>query len=371
MAPPTTKSLFTTISWLSTFVAPPVVAQTWTACNPLNTTDCPHDPALSTNHTFDFLTSTAGSTWNTTAGALTYSEYEGAHFTIADRGDAPTIQTNFYIFGGEVEVWMKAATGQGVVSSIVLESDDLDEVDWEILGGNDSFVESNYFGKGNTTSYDRAVWHPVTFKPQADFHNYTTRWTKEEIEWFIDGASVRVLKYDEANGGKNFPQTPMNVRLGVWAAGDKDNKPDTITWAGGKTDYSKGPYTMTVRSTRVKDYSQGKEYVYGDMTGSWESIKIVPGNSTIEKELNAPPSLTASQRWNNLSPGAKIGVGSAVGVTSIALIVLAGIYCVRQRRAGRRERALADLEFEKERRELGAYQMQMAKGGFAVSSRPF
>ncbi|KAL8678606.1 MAG: hypothetical protein Q9186_005069 [Xanthomendoza sp. 1 TL-2023] len=369
MSPSTGKTLFATIFFTSTFLASPVVAQTWTACNPLNRTDCPHCPALSTNHTFDFLTSTAGPTWNTTAGAITYSEYNGAQFTIADRGDAPTTQTNFYIFGGEVEVWMKAATGQGVISSIVLQSDDLDEIDWEILGGNESFVESNYFGKGNTMSYDRAVWHPVAFKPQDDFHNYTTRWTKEEIEWFIDGASVRVLKYEEANGGKNFPQTPMNVRLGIWAGGDEDNDPEIVKWAGGETDYSKGPYTMSIKSARVKDYSMGKEYVYGDTTGSWESIKIIPGNSTIEKQLNAPPPLTASQRWNKLSSGARIGIGSAIGVTAIVLIVLAGIYCVRQRKAGRKERAMADLAFEHERRELNAYQMRMANGGFAVSSR--
>ncbi|KAI4223316.1 MAG: hypothetical protein L6R36_005522 [Xanthoria steineri] len=266
---------------------------------------------------------------------------------------------------------MRAATGTGIVSSIVLQSDDLDEVDWEILGGNVTHVQSNYFGKGNTTSYDRAIWHPTSFQPQDDFHNYTTRWTKDEIEWYIDGASVRLLRSAEANGGKNFPQTPMHVRLGVWAGGDKDNPKDTVDWAGGQTDYEEGPFTMSIKSVRVKDYSEGKEYIYRDMTGSWDSIEIVPGNSAALKTLNAPPSLTASQRWNKLSPGGKIGVGSAVGVTSVALIVLAALYCVRQRRAGRRERAMADLAFERERTELSAYQMQMAKGNFAVSSKPF
>ncbi|KAL8645909.1 MAG: hypothetical protein Q9226_007085 [Calogaya cf. arnoldii] len=81
--------------------------------------------------------------------------------------------------------------------------------------------------------------------------------------------------------------------------------------------------------------------------------------------LNAPPPLTASQRWNKLSPGAKICVGSAVGVTSIVLVALAAFYCVRQRKAGRRERAMADLALESERKELSAYQMQMSKGGLA------
>ncbi|KAI4194225.1 MAG: hypothetical protein LQ350_007890 [Teloschistes chrysophthalmus] len=343
-------------------------AQTFTSCNPLNTTTCPSNPALSTNHTFDLLTSSfPDSAWNTTAGTLTYPS-SGADFTIATRGDTPTIQSKFYLFGGECEVWLRAAPGQGVVSSIVLQSDDLDEVDWELVGGNNTHVQSNYFGKGNTTSYDRALWHPVA-DPQKGFHNYTTRWTHEQLEWFIDGAPIRTLKYAEANGGKNFPQTPMNVRIGVWAAGDKDNNNYTVEWAGGVTDYNKGPYTMSVSSVRVRDFSSGKEYSYGDTSGSWESIKIAPGNSTISDELNKPPPMTASQRWNHLSSEAKAGVGGGIGASFVVMGLLAAVYCVRQRRSGRRERALADGQFESKTRELMEYRAKMSKGGFAVSSR--
>ena len=48
---------------------------------------------------------------------------------------------------GYVEVVMKAAPGVGIISSIVLQSDNLDEVDWEWIGGVDSRVQQNYFGK--------------------------------------------------------------------------------------------------------------------------------------------------------------------------------------------------------------------------------
>ena len=253
----------------------PSAAQTWTSCNPLNRTDCPTDLALGTNHTYDFTQSSAGSTWNTTAGNVQYSSENGAAFTIANRGDAPTIQTKFYIFFGEVEVWMKAATGQGIISSIVLQSDDLDEVDWEFTGTNTTYGETNYYGKGNTTAAaTRAKWHPVS-NPQQGFHNYTTRWTNESIQWFIDGAPVRELNYEDANGGESFPQSPMNVRLGIWAAGDKANNNYTIQWAGGETDYANGPYTMYVKSARITDFTKGKEYRYGDETGSWQSIQVV------------------------------------------------------------------------------------------------
>ena len=215
--------------------------------------------------------------WNTTAGVVKYGD-DGAEFIIVGRGDSPTVQTNFYIFFGQVEVIMKAATGRGIVSSIVLESDDLDEIDWEAMGGNDSYIETNYFGKGNTTSYDRAIYYPVN-QLTENFHNYTLDLSAEKIDWYVDGNIVRTLKYDDANGGQSFPQTPMNLRLGVWAGGDKKNPGTMIEWAGGETDYTKSPYTMSVKSVRVSDASRATEYTYGDKSGSWQSIqklKYVP-----------------------------------------------------------------------------------------------
>ncbi len=51
-------------------------------------------------------------------------------FTIDSEGLARTIVSNEYIFFGKVEVALKAANGTGIVSSFVMESDDLDEIDW-------------------------------------------------------------------------------------------------------------------------------------------------------------------------------------------------------------------------------------------------
>ena len=227
-----------------------------------------------TNYTIDFEKSIMSTTvWNTTAGTIDF-ETEGAEFTITKRGDAPTVQTNFYIFFGQVEVIMKAATGTGIVSSIVMQSEDLDEVDWEWIGGNDTHVQSNYFGKGNTTSFDRAIWHPVS-KPQDEYHNYTVDWTRDHLEWYIDGQKIRTLNAEDANGGLNFPQTPCNVRLGIWAGGDPKNPNGTIEWAGGETNYDDVPWTMTVKSVRVSDATNATQYQWTDRTGSWESIKVV------------------------------------------------------------------------------------------------
>ncbi|KAF2124203.1 glycoside hydrolase family 16 protein [Dothidotthia symphoricarpi CBS 119687] len=253
-------------------------AQTFTDCNPMKKT-CPNDPAMAQTWETDFKQGKdAIKGWTQTAGSLTYGA-EGAEFIVSKKGDAPTIGSIGYLHFGYVEVKMKAAPGQGIISSIVLQSDNLDEVDWEWIGGSDSKVQMNYFGKGNTTTYDRMIEAELA-STQNDFHTYALNWTAESLTWIIDNKPIRTLNYADANGGKNFPQTPCNVRLGNWPGGDSENE-GTRQWAGGKVDYTKAPFTMVVDSIKVINYSPGTEYHWTDKSGSFESIQVVDaGNAS-------------------------------------------------------------------------------------------
>lgn len=234
---------------------------------------CPNNPAMPKTWNTDF---TAGKDaikgWKQTAGSLTYGP-DGAEFIITKKGEAPTIGSSTYLHYGRVEVTMKAAKGQGIISSIVLQSDDLDEVDWEWLGGRSSIVQMNYFGKANTTTYDRMIEATVG-DIQAEFHTYALDWTAEALTWIIDDKPVRTLKKGDANGGKNYPQTPCNVRLGNWAGGDSENE-GTRQWAGGNVSYDQAPFTMTVKSVKVTNYSPGTEYKWTDKSGSSDSIEVI------------------------------------------------------------------------------------------------
>ncbi|RHZ43070.1 uncharacterized protein CDV56_100891 [Aspergillus thermomutatus] len=64
----------------------------------------------------------------------------------------------------------------------------------------------------------------------------------------------------------------MRLKLGIWAGGDPSNAPGTIEWAGGKTDYAAGPYTMYIKSAIVENMHPSKTYTYTDDTGEWQSI---------------------------------------------------------------------------------------------------
>ncbi|KAF3083370.1 hypothetical protein TWF569_002376 [Orbilia oligospora] len=264
-----TRALFATV--LAT-LAGLTSSQTFTSCNPLFG-QCPANPALGGSMSADF---TGGPNSMFTpilsTDKITYTNI-GAQFQVSASGDSPTLASNFYIMFGRVSVTMRSATGVGIVSSVVLQSDDLDEIDWEWLGGDNVAVQSNYFGKGNTNTYDRAAFINVN-DPQGTEHTYTIEWTSKAITWSIDGAVRRVLTAEASSGGgMYYPQTPMQIKLGAWSGGDPSNPDGTIQWAGGYTDYSQGPFNMFVRSLSIQDYSTGESYYYSDTSGSYQSIR--------------------------------------------------------------------------------------------------
>lgn len=235
-------------------------------------------PALGGNATFNF-----NDTWNPelwvkkNQGTAQWTN-NGTAFTISREGDAPYIQSSFYLFFGHVEIYMRAAHGRGIVSSAILQSECLDEIDWEFLGANTTHVLTNYFGKGNRTMGNRGADFKMDSAPQDDFHNYTIDWTKERMQWWVDGNMLREVKFADALNGQNYPQTPMNIRLGAWAGGDVKNNPkETVEWAGGETNFGDGPYTMMVQKVYAKDYTTAKEYSWENMdaSGSYEKVKIV------------------------------------------------------------------------------------------------
>ncbi|KAK1063738.1 transglycosylase [Friedmanniomyces endolithicus] len=294
MSIPLRLATLATIS--SLLFAQPSLQQTYTACNPTVQAGCPADPALGTSINADFTK--GASNQFTASGNPTYNS-NGAAFTVAQHGDAPTLTSKWYIMFGKVEITMKTAPGTGVVSSAILQSDDLDEIDWEWLGGAGDQVQSNYFGKGQTTTYDRAAIHAVT-NTQGQWHTYTIDWTETQIVWQIDGSTVRVLSASSANG--QFPQTPCQFKIGSWAGGDPSNPPGTISWAGGDTNYAAGPFTMYVQSLAVTDYSTGTKYTYGDQSGTWNTIEstggTVNGNAGSSHTDTSAPAITSTSSGN-------------------------------------------------------------------------
>lgn len=225
----------------------------------------------------------------------------GAIFTIDTEADAPTIITGKYLFFGRVDYEIQAAPGAGIVTSAVLESNDLDEIDWEWVGNDNGHAQTNYFSKGNTTTYNRNLTVSAT-NPTSQFNTYSVLWTSQQLQWLINDQVVRTLTYDDADGGNTYPQTPMQVKLGTWVGGCTSCAKGTVEWAGGYADMSDAPFKAFYKNVAITDYAGGdsppdgaiKEYIYGDKSGTWQSIEVVKGNGSSSSSSSSASSSSMS-----------------------------------------------------------------------------
>ena len=86
--------------------------------------------------------------------------------------------------------------------------------------------------------------------------------------------------------------------------------------------------------------------------------------------INAPPSESIEQKWDDLSPATKIGIICAIGGVFLILALLCTVCCVRQRKVGRREREIADADWDRANSEMMAYRQQMQRPNI-YSPNPF
>ncbi|KAK0742412.1 concanavalin A-like lectin/glucanase domain-containing protein [Apiosordaria backusii] len=276
-----------------------VSAQTYTDCDPTKRTDCPSRKAVGAKPVeVDFRQGKNKFFKEADGTKLTYDKDLGAVFSISNEKQAPTVGSDQYIFFGQVDVTLRAARGAGIVTSFVLQSDDLDEIDWEWLGGDNAQVQHNYFSKGCTETYDRGGFSPVA-DPIGSFHTYTIKWTPEQLDWIIDGQVVRTLKNTGIEGCAGYPQSPMQIKLGTWVAGRKDAPQGTIEWAGGIANFADAPFDGYYQSLRIVDYMGGQkaatEYQYGDKSGKWQSIKVIGGDGVVSSSSSSVTSKASTK----------------------------------------------------------------------------
>lgn len=87
-----------------------------------------------------------------------------------------------------------------------------DEIDFEFLGKDMTAVQTNFYtvGLGN-----RERIHRLGFDASDGFHEYLIKWEASEIEWVVDGETVRREVRKE---GEAWPEKPMFLYSSVWDA---------------------------------------------------------------------------------------------------------------------------------------------------------
>ncbi|KAL2048397.1 hypothetical protein N7G274_000308 [Stereocaulon virgatum] len=270
---------FTVAAFAAVVSLPFSFTQVTTSCQPLNGT-CPPEQGLATSSYFVDFTKVHAlpADWSVAAYENVGFGSNGAELTFAKRYDAPLIRTNFNFLFGRIDYVVQTAPGVGIASCMVLLSSDLDEIDWEFLGGAGNSAETNYWGKGQL-DYGVARYVGVN-NPTTQFHTYSIDWSPSALSWIIDGNIVRTVT--AAEGGNIYPQTPMKVSLSLWDGGDPSEPAGTRAWAGGITPIPPPEnYTMFIKSVSVHNANPAEQYVYTDKSGSWQSIKTLNNTAPI------------------------------------------------------------------------------------------
>ncbi|KAM3552764.1 hypothetical protein MY1884_007028 [Beauveria asiatica] len=306
-----------------------VSAQTSTTCSPLKQ-DCPADPAVGKKGIRCDFTKGACDAFEHIAGKEVTYDARGAVSAVDAPRQAPTLQSREAIFFGRLEAEMQAAPGKGVITSIVLLSDDLDEIDLETVGSDTARIQSNTFSRGDSTRHDLLGYLPVadTTRGGGGGHTYTVDWTSSRIEFAVDGVVRRTLR--RADIPDRYPESPMRVKLGAWVAGYDGNAPGTIEWAGGVADFAKGAAEAVFKRVVVTDYAGGsaatdrdvKEYSYGDWSGSSKSIRIhLADGTTITGDNPSPGGSSSSSPSGNSAGGSNISGSTGTKTTESSSLV--------------------------------------------------
>ena len=75
-----------------------------------------------------------------------------------------------------------------------------------------------------------------------------------------------------------------------------------------------------------------------------------------------------SGHWHALPAAVRAGIVIA-SIAGLAVLILAALgFCIWQGHKGKKEKEIADAQWEKEQAEFNNYRMQMMKGGFSAGS---
>ncbi|XP_026410022.1 xyloglucan endotransglucosylase/hydrolase protein 4-like [Papaver somniferum] len=115
-----------------------------------------------------------------------------------------------------------------------------DEIDFEFLGNNKGVVQTNHYTGG---SGSKEQIHELGFDCSDGFHDYEIKWSKDYIEWSVDG---KVIRRDENEDGAEFPEKAMFLYASVWDASGINEGEWTGIYEG-----DDAPYACMYKDVRV------------------------------------------------------------------------------------------------------------------------
>lgn len=219
-----------------------------------------------------------------------------------------------------------------------------------MLGAYQNQAQSNYYFNGQPLFNTYNTTYAISSSSYDDFHTYTVEWTDKFLKFSIDGAERKTWQSGEIPAEK-WPQTPMQVKLGLWAV-EGYNDPGEIAWAGGVPDWRNKPFAAAFHSVEVEDYTGWCEeveagpieYQYDAEGKGWADVRVAGCRKRRAPGVTAPAPSGTSTSTSSTASATKTGNAEPTGTggdnngadegasvmlaPSASLALLAGLACM-------------------------------------------
>ncbi|GAA5860741.1 hypothetical protein JCM8547_005520 [Rhodosporidiobolus lusitaniae] len=202
--------------------------------------------------------------------------------TLTENGGGTRISSTRAVLYGTIQANIKTVGAAGVVTAFITMSGVKDEIDIEFTTNNTNQVQTNYFWEGDVDNYTHGGSYNSAKNRDTTYHTYGIQWTPDQLDFLVDGKSVRTLKKSDTKNDR-YPQTPSRVQFSVWPAGIDGATDGTIKWAGGMIDWNSdeyvnngNKYTAHVKWVSIDCYDGSDfslPYQASNQTGSSNSTK--------------------------------------------------------------------------------------------------
>ncbi|KAI3985458.1 hypothetical protein MKX01_033772 [Papaver californicum] len=115
-------------------------------------------------------------------------------------------------------------------------------IGFNFLGNAKRSIRTNAYVTATDNSREQV--HELDFDCSEGFHDYEIKWSKDLIEWLVDGEVIR--RYAREENTNKFPKKVMSLRGMVWNA----SRVQAGKWAGYYTG-NDAPYVYTMKDVRV------------------------------------------------------------------------------------------------------------------------
>lgn len=179
-----------------------------------------------------------------------------------------------------------------------------------MLGAFDNQAQSNYYYDGQALFNTFNTTYQLSSSSFDAFHEYTVEWTDTFLKFSIDGAVRKTWHVGHTTSpdtipAHKWPQTPMQLKIGIWAVNGSTADAGEIAWAGGLPKWDKKyPFTAYFNKVEVQDYKGWcedvnpgyVEYQYDERTKGWQDVKVLgckkrraPGVVSPQNPTKPPP----------------------------------------------------------------------------------